>query len=630
MKSETITVQQLFQDRRQYRVPFYQRAYVWNKDDQWERLWSDIQDKANLRLLAADTQAPHFLGAVVLEPQPRRGLLGVETLHIIDGQQRLTTLQYALAALTLALRTERATALVSLIDACLRNSNADTMERRDTEVFKVWPTFRDRQQYQAAMTASNLDELRACFPASFTQAGALRKIGVDHPPALEAIWYFHERLTSWLDEGELNERPARVEAVAEATLRDLRLVSISLGEDDDAQVIFETLNGHGAELHATDLIRNFIFMQADREGSEAENLYDTLWSPFETAFWTEEQRRGRLKRPRLEWFVQTALQAELGNNVDIGRLYVGYKEFATGRKTQVTATDQLRSLDRYSDGYRQLVTGNGSEPIARFGRRTEIWEASTTHALALLIAKSGCAVEEQKGMYDDVASYLVRRAICGLTTKNYNRVFVQLLKKLPAIARTSLRAALRELEGDASRWPEDDEFRKSWLEAEIHPGRLDAARTKALLLEIEAAMRSHRTEEPVLSGNAQLDVDHILPLNWLAHWPLADGTHAEASEIEDARHASYTDQPLTSRLEAIRRREATKARLGNLTLLHYGVNRGLQNHAFSKKRERMFAESNLHLNRKLMQAELWHEDAIDERGRQLFEIGRGIWRGPSQ
>jgi hypothetical protein len=46
LKSETNDVQQLFQDRRQYRVPFYQRAYVWAKEEQWEPLWNDIRDKA--------------------------------------------------------------------------------------------------------------------------------------------------------------------------------------------------------------------------------------------------------------------------------------------------------------------------------------------------------------------------------------------------------------------------------------------------------------------------------------------------------------------------------------------------------------------------------------------------------
>ena len=115
MKSETIAVLQLFQDRRQYRVPFYQRAYVWNKEDQWERLWADIQDKAEGRISGTQPN-PHFLGAAVLEPQPRRGLLGVEALHIIDGQQRLTTLQYVLAALAIVLRDTGPAALLSLVE----------------------------------------------------------------------------------------------------------------------------------------------------------------------------------------------------------------------------------------------------------------------------------------------------------------------------------------------------------------------------------------------------------------------------------------------------------------------------------------------------------------------------------
>ena len=53
MDSRTFTIQQIFQDRRQYRVPFYQRPYVWNRDDQWGRLWEDIRDKADTRLQGA-------------------------------------------------------------------------------------------------------------------------------------------------------------------------------------------------------------------------------------------------------------------------------------------------------------------------------------------------------------------------------------------------------------------------------------------------------------------------------------------------------------------------------------------------------------------------------------------------
>ncbi|MBK9130138.1 MAG: DUF262 domain-containing protein [Gammaproteobacteria bacterium] len=629
MKSETIAVLQLYQDRRQYRVPFYQRAYVWNREDQWERLWADIQDKAEGRI-SGSQPTPHFLGAAVLEPQQRRGLLGVEALHIIDGQQRLTTLQYVLAALAIVLRGSGPAALLSLVEGCLTNPNSETMEQPDTEVFKVWPTFRDRSTYKVAMLARDKSELREAFPDSFTQVGGLRKIGIDHPPALEAIWYFNEQMTQWIDQENGAHRAERITAIVEAVLKDLNMVTISLGEDDDAQVIFETLNGHGAQLHATDLIRNFVFMRADREGANAGQLYDALWSPFESTFWSEEQRRGRLKRPRLEWFIQTALQAALGEEVDVGRLYVGYRRFAVGRTTPVSASDQLRILNEYSEHYRQLVSGSGDTPIARFGRQVAAWDASTMHPLALAVAMSGCPEKEQAAMYADIESYLVRRAVCGLTTKNYNKVFIQQLKNIASeeLKPAVLRKALAGLQGEASRWPREDEFRKSWLEAAMYPGRLDAVRTKSILASLERKMRSSRTEEPLILAIETLDVDHILPSSWLEHWPLEDGTLVTREELEKSALDVFLETAPNKRSSAIQRRESAKVRIGNLTLLHYGVNRGLQNQGIDRKREALFAESNLHLNRKLMRAHEWNEDSIDQRGRELFEFARELWQGP--
>ena len=73
MTSDTYDIQELFTDRRQYRVPFYQRAYVWSREEQWEPFWNDIRDKAEVRM-SGNNPAPHFLGAIVIEPQTRRGL----------------------------------------------------------------------------------------------------------------------------------------------------------------------------------------------------------------------------------------------------------------------------------------------------------------------------------------------------------------------------------------------------------------------------------------------------------------------------------------------------------------------------------------------------------------------------
>ena len=591
MQSETWSVQKLFQDRRQYRVPFFQRPYVWNKEDQWERLWSDISEKAEVRG-DGDQPPPHFLGAAVLEPQQRKGLLGVETLNIIDGQQRFTTLQYFLAALAIVLREEVQDKLLSIVEGCLQNANPDTMQQPEIEVFKVWPTFRDRVHFQIAMDATSLDDLRERFPNSFTQAGALKKIGIDHPPALEAIWYFAEQIKQWISLETDGQKPARLTAVSEAVFSDLHLVAISLGEQDDAQIIFETLNGHGAELHATDLIRNFIFMRADREGVDGFKLFESLWSPFEGSFWTEQQRRGRLLKPRMEWFVQTTLQAILGDEVEIGRLYANYRRHALENIGVMKAEDQLNHLNTYSAYYKQLISGGGDDAIAVFGRRMAVWDTSTTHPLALRIASSALPADAQTRMFNDLTSYFVRRAICGLTTKNYNKIFLQLLKKLAAtdLAPNALHAILSNLDGDASRWPGDDEFKSAWLNEPAYPSNLDAPRAKAVLAELEVAMRSKRSEEPLPSGLENLDVEHILPTNWFEFWPLPDKSKVQRSEVSDVSLASLTGKQLTERQLAISRREDAKATMGTLSCIMasieaYSIASSLLNvRSFSRKR----------------------------------------------
>ena len=626
MDSRTFTIQQIFQDRRQYRVPFYQRPCVWNRDDQWGRLWEDIRDKADTRLQGGKA-FPHFMGAVVLEPQKKVGLLGVERHHIIDGQQRLTTLQYVLRALIHALRSAKNEKLLPLFEACLSNANPETMEDVAVERFKLWPTFRDRKQYEQAMTAGSLDDLRQRFPASFTQTGSLRKIGVMHPPALEAIVFFYDQMVEWVSDSTDGDAATRSMALASAVLTDLSIVCISLGEEDDAQVIFETLNGHGAELHATDLIRNFIFMRA---GTDADDLYNNLWSQFEAPLWSEAQSRGRLNRPRLEWFVQTAVQAQTGDEIDVGRLYAGYRRFVDGTTGLHDASAQLAMLNRYGEHYKALVTGTGNAPIAAFGRSVAVWDASPTHALALRVAASALPQAEQEEIYLCIESYLVRRAVCGLSRKNYNKVFAQQLRRLieADLNAASFRKALTALTGEASRWPGDEEFRRQWLDGAVYPGRLDAPKLRTVFHRLETEIRTEKTEEPIPLALDSLDIDHILPQSWYAYWPLADGTKVSSDEALAAAPMRYLTEGVDAKAQSILKRQDAVPRMGNLTLVHYGVNRALQNHAFEAKRKALFEHSNLQLNRGLMQLAAWDEAAIEVRGEVLLKAALRIWPGP--
>lgn len=362
-------------------------------------------------------------------------------------------------------------------------------------------------------------------------------------------------------------------------------------------------------------------MQADRDSNDVINLYDSLWAQFESDFWVTEQTRGRLKRPRLDWFIQTVLQVEFREEVDISKLYSAYQQFAKGK----TSSAQLQILDKYAIHYQALLDGDISMPIGRFGKKIELWDASTTHPLSLIVLTSSLSDEDQDTIYRYLISYFIRRGVCGLTAKNYNRVFSQLIKHTKKqINQDLIYTHLASLEGDATRWPRDDEFKKEWIESEIYKKRLDSKKLNMLLLEIEIAMRSTRSEE-VLIENNNLDIEHILPDKWHEHWPLSDGIFANEDELNKIDINELENNP---KFKEIAYREKYKNTIGNLTLLHKSVNRSLQNYAFAKKVETIFAESNLHLNRELLRADAWNEQKITSRAEKLFEYASTIWAGP--
>lgn len=624
MKSETWTIQQVFQDRRQYKVPFYQRAYVWTLKGQWELLWADIKDKAAERLLG-ETPAPHFLGAIVVEPQERKGLRGVDTLHIIDGQQRLTTLQYVLAGLRLASRELGTNEVGVFLAGVLVNPNPDTMEMPDVEVFKVWPTFSDQKHFIASMTAEKLATLKARYPDHFTQAGHFRKIGIVHPGALEAIWNFAEWAKAWI--GANGGAPA-MEALIMAVLKDLKVVLIQLEKGDDAQVIFETLNGRGAELHATDLIRNHLFMSVDQRSEDPENLYDEKWKQFEQTIWKIGERRGRITRPRLEWLIFSAIRAETGQEGDLGRLYVDFKGYAQNGNKPLSATEQLNMLDIYGKHYLELITGKGELPIARFGRRLKVYDTTTTHPLALKISTADIAHTEKVAMFNTIVSYIVRRAVCGLTPKNYNNWFMSILRQLSkgTLSNHFLKELMGASNNDVSRWPDDAEFINGFVTGSIYPGRLDTARCRMLLTELEGWLRTQqRTEEPQIPELSNLDIDHIMPQSWYEYWPLPGGARATDAEASAAYMVELVGGLLSDHQAAIRKRARNIPTLGNLTLLNLSVNRQAQNKAFPVKKELLIENTNLSLNVKLLALEFWDEGAIVQRGKMLAEAAAQLY-----
>jgi Protein of unknown function DUF262 len=243
METQVRTPQMVFMQPQRLVVPLFQRPYVWNEENQWEPLWEDVVRIAD-RLLnrPLDKHHPHFLGAVVLQ-QVQRQTGQMQERTIIDGQQRLTTLQLLLDALSAELLSIEALAPAKRIEPLVTNS--EPFCSRPEDRFKVWPTNRDRPAFNAVMSAKP--------PINY---GA---VGHRGERMVEAHRYFSERAREWLLANGREAAQARAAAIETVVRELLQMVVIDLAVDENAQEIFETLNARGAQLTSADLIKNFIF-----------------------------------------------------------------------------------------------------------------------------------------------------------------------------------------------------------------------------------------------------------------------------------------------------------------------------------------------------------------------------------
>jgi hypothetical protein len=263
----------VFDAKQRLEVPLFQRQYVWHEEQQWLPLWEDISRKFSEALEGRANAPVHFLGAMVLD-QKQTPTGHVVVRQVIDGQQRLTTFQIFIAAYRDFCRTQECTDLANECQKFLLNTGM--MSDPDIDRFKVWPTQLDRDQFRDVIAAESHDQLLAKHPLK--RKPYTRKF-LPRPRMVEAYFFFYDQLREYfLGDGENEPLGASVPLAARLdecfqTLRNaLMVVVIDLQQGDDPQVIFETLNARGEPLLPADLLRNYIFFRANREGLKLERF----------------------------------------------------------------------------------------------------------------------------------------------------------------------------------------------------------------------------------------------------------------------------------------------------------------------------------------------------------------------
>src|SRR3989338_6182200 len=261
MKANAAPLLVVFEKKLRLEGPLFQRQYVWNLEQQWEPLWEDIVRKFSEYLEGRRDAPVHFLGAMVLD-QKQTPTTHVEKRQIIDGQQRLATVQIFLAAFRDLCQEQNCTELGNECDTFILNKGM--MANPEIDKFKVWPTHLDRTQFADVVTAGSRIALEKKHPLTW---GKYARKPNPRPRMIEAYLFFSDQLKDFFlgsnSQPPLasNEQLAqRLEDTFQALKNALHVVVIDLEQDDDAQVIFETLNARGEPLLPADLLRNFIFL----------------------------------------------------------------------------------------------------------------------------------------------------------------------------------------------------------------------------------------------------------------------------------------------------------------------------------------------------------------------------------
>jgi len=594
MDAGTHPIRVIFGQDRRHIVPLFQRRYVWKKESQWEPLWEDIRNVA-VRLTDQVETRPHFLGAVVLD-QLRKPTGSVETRLIIDGQQRLTTIQVLLEALCDLCATLGAEKYHKALLKLTRND--DPMSDNADDRFKVWPTNRDQEDFRRVMDAGSPADLLALYGVKDPTKGVGQ-------PIADAYLYFYEAVKDWVRPGE-NGMEGRLEILYQTLREKLRMVVIDLSTDDDAQLIFETLNARGTPLLPSDLVKNFLFHRVELAHEPLEPLYAQYWEQFdlESAYWGEELGRGHARRARIDLFLQHYLTVKTADEVPVGHLYSAYRQYAAGEGSPKV---QLSSIHAYARVYQSFDNLAPDTREGRFFSRLSAMDIGT--ALPFLLEVT-IRLKDHKALLtrvlEDVESFLVRRMIVQLNTRGYNRLFIDLLQQLEGEVREA-HARTREflLAGDneSNRWPKDDEFRAAWIEVAAYRV-LVRQRVRMVLEAVEQQIRSEKSEKIELKE--KLTIEHVLPQQWRTHWPLPEGAGEDAA----ARRSHLIDT------------------FGNLTLLTRKLNPSVSNGPWADKKKAIQKHSALALNRDFPDEAAWDEGTILQRGRELFSHARKIWRHP--
>lgn len=213
---------------------------------------------------------------------------------------------------------------------------------------------------------------------------------------------------------------------------------------------------------------------------------------------------------------------ESGELISLTEVYAEYKKFAKQNPNQ-TVADELGSITRYAPVYRELIDPEVGSSLSKLSHRLAAFDMSTAYPLILRIAISSAPIETKMLLYELIGSFVIRRALCGLTAKNYNLAFIEFTSEMRSkgvsVESFAAVAQLRK-DSESAKFPSDSELKAAITNRNQYQ-TLPGHRLRLIIEELEMASRDKFSATSDVRKD--LSVEHIMPQQWRKEWPLPSG-----------------------------------------------------------------------------------------------------------
>ncbi|GEP52803.1 hypothetical protein FNO01nite_34750 [Flavobacterium noncentrifugens] len=573
MEAGKRTIRDIFNRGRNLEIPFFQRAYVWDAD-QWQRFLEDM-------IMVSTTKRPYFLGSVILKQQETSSNKD-SILTVIDGQQRLTTLNIFLKVL------------------CLKN-NADY---DFTETFK-------KQRDKSIILLHNHNDKESFDKVVNLETSIVFNDVSENDNILLCYNFFNENII--VDDSETTLDFFNI-------LDNILFVGIDLSYEEDEQQIFDTINSLGVRLTTAELLKNYFFKRDEIES------YDKYWKQiFEKneevkTYWDREITTGRLKRTFIDLFFYSYLQIKIqdpnlkvktDDKIDFSRvehLFESFKRFIKDYK--LDKTEMLEEIKSYAILFKnnfnfdiidnELTSESGIERINAiiFGLET-----STLIPYTLYVLKNVSDKNQQNELFSFLESYIMRRMVVKATTKNYNQLFTDRLISNNILSRSEFVQYLEKRNDMVNYLPNDTEL-KHGFENSI----LINKQTAGIIYLIESKIRNRHKQATSLLGISKYSLEHLMPKKWENKW----------SSVSTKEAKDYRNYKLKT--------------LGNLAIITQSLNASIRDSNWPTKKKGSGNNEGLrHYSGGIetlapyLELSDWNEIEIEKRAEFLLNKAKEIW-----